>query len=445
MEMADQMETDEYRRIRVLWPDHLNLARGKYLPHRLAAQGTRHSLSVFALGYDRDMSPVPGTGFLEGMPDMECHFDMSDVRPGWEDGVGVVVGDLERNGEPVPLAPRTVLRNAVNAWESLGYTPKVGIELEAYIMEPGDDGRWRPYNAPGSFVYGTGVLTDPEGIVRAIDETAERLGFRVESINGEFDIGQFEMTLEFDDAMRCADEVFLFRVMAMEVAAQKGHRLTFMPRPIPESGGNGLHVNLSLSDNAGRNAMLDPSTDDGLSALAKSCIAGQLHHMSAMAALCAPTANSYKRLLPGQISGYWKNWGHDHRSATVRVNPERDASTRLENRMPDGAASTYSAIAAVLTASRLGVEAGLKCPDAETGDALETASTEEHTPDHLGAAIEALRADKKFANAIGSEMVDQYLAIKEIEWGKYLAANGNWEETIDRFTEWEEKYYLPYL
>ncbi|HBL09307.1 MAG TPA: hypothetical protein DDZ64_09665, partial [Acidimicrobiaceae bacterium] len=60
-------------------------------------------------------------------------------------------------------------------------------------------------------------------------------------------------------------------------------------------------------------------------------------------------------------------------------------------------------------------------------------------------AIEALRADKKFANAIGSEMVDQYLAIKEIEWGKYLAANGNWEETIDRFTEWEEKYYLPYL
>ena len=231
----------------------------------------------------------------------------------------------------------------------------------------------------------------------------------------------------------------------MEVAAQKGHRLTFMPRPIPESGGNGMHVNLSLNDNAGRNAMLDPSTDDGLSALAKSCIAGQLHHMSAMAALCAPTANSYKRLLPGQISGYWKNWGHDHRSATVRVNPERDASTRLENRMPDGAASTYSAIAAVLTASRLGVEAGLKCPDAETGDALETASTEEHTPDHLGAAIEALRADKKFANAIGSEMVDQYLAIKEIEWGKYLAANGNWEETIDRFTEWEEKYYLPYL
>ena len=439
------MGTEEYRKIRVLWPDHLNLARGKYLPARLAERGTRHCLSVFSLGYDRDMGPTPGTGFLEGMPDMECHFDVSEIRPGWEDGVGVVVGDLERNGEPVPLAPRTVLRNAVGAWELMGFKPKVGIELEAYIMEPDPSGGWRPYNAPGSMVYGTGVRTDPEGIMRAIDDTGERLGFRIESINGEFDMGQFEMTLEFDDAMRSADEVFLFRAMAMEVAAQKGHLLTFMPRPIAEYGGNGLHVNLSLEDSSGNNAMLDPSTPDGLSALAKCCIAGQLHHMPAMAALCAPIANSYKRLAPGQISGYWKNWGYDHRSATVRVNPERDSSTRLENRMPDGAAGTHSAIAAVLTASRLGVEASLPCPDAETGDALETASTKEHTPDHLGAAIEALRADTVFTAAIGPEMVDQYLVIKETEWGKYLAANGSWEETVDRTTKWEEQTYLPYL
>jgi glutamine synthetase len=113
--------------------------------------------------------------------------------------------------------------------------------------------------------------------------------------------------------------------------------------------------------------------------------------------------------------------------------------------MPDGAAGTHSAIAAVLTASRLGVEASLPCPEAETGDALETASTKEHTPDHLGAAIEALRADTVFTAAIGPEMVDQYLVIKENEWGKYLAANGSWEETVDRTTKWEEQTYLPYL
>ena len=81
------MAENDYRRVRVLWPDHLNLARGKYLPTHLADRGTRHSLTVFALGYDRDMGPVPGTGFLEGMPDMECYFDMSDVRPSWEEDI----------------------------------------------------------------------------------------------------------------------------------------------------------------------------------------------------------------------------------------------------------------------------------------------------------------------------------------------------------------------
>ena len=439
------MAENDYRRVRVLWPDHLNLARGKYLPTHLADRGTRHSLTVFALGYDRDMGPVPGTGFLEGMPDMECYFDMSDVRPSWEEDIGVVIGDLERHGNPVELAPRKVLQNAVKAWEEHGFVPKIGIEFEAYLMQPDNNGNWVPYDAPGSFVYGTGPMNDPMGVAMAIDEKADQLGFRIESFNTEFDVGQFEMTLEYDDAMACADEAFLFRAMAMDMAAQRGYRLTFMPRPILEFGGNGLHVNFSLCDKKGNNLMLDPKKEDGLSDLAKSCISGQLFHMEAMSALCAPTANSYKRLQPGQLSGYWKNWGHDHRCATVRVNPERDQSTRLENRMPDGAAGVHIAIASVLTASRLGYESNMECPEAESGDALEVASTEEHAPTHLGEAIEKLLKDEVFKNAIGAEMVDQFTAVKTVEWEKYLDANSSWEESLERFTDWEASYYLPYL
>ena len=212
------MAENDYRRVRVLWPDHLNLARGKYLPTHLADRGTRHSLTVFALGYDRDMGPVPGTGFLEGMPDMECYFDMSDVRPSWEEDIGVVIGDLERHGNPVELAPRKVLQNAVKAWEEHGFVPKIGIEFEAYLMQPDNNGNWVPYDAPGSFVYGTGPMNDPMGVAMAIDEKADQLGFRIESFNTEFDVGQFEMTLEYDDAMACADEAFLFRAMAMDLS-----------------------------------------------------------------------------------------------------------------------------------------------------------------------------------------------------------------------------------
>ena len=223
--------TDEYRRIRVLWPDHLNLARGKYLPARLAERGTRQCVTLFSLNYDRDMVPAPGAMLLEGMPDLETIFDLADIRPGWEDGVGVVVGDLQRHGKALDIAPRTVLRNAVSAWEELGYSPKVGIEYEAYIMEPDGSGGWQPYDTPGSMVYGTGRLCDPAGIVDAIMDTADDIGMRIESVNAEFDMGQFEFTLEYDDAMAAVDEAFLFKVMAREMAAEKNHLLTFMPRP----------------------------------------------------------------------------------------------------------------------------------------------------------------------------------------------------------------------
>jgi len=231
----------DYRRIRVLWPDHLALARGKYLPPHLLERGTRHALGVFALGYDRDMTPAPGAMMLEGFPDMECTIDPSSIRDGWEEGIGVVVGDLEREGVPVPFAPRNVLKEAVAAWESLGYTPQVGIEFEAFVLQPDGEGGWGPYDCPGSFVYGTGPLNDPAGIAEAIHDVSDAVGFRLESANAEFDAAQFEFTLEYDDALAAADEAFLFKTMARDVAFEMGHLLTFLPRPLMDRGGSGLH------------------------------------------------------------------------------------------------------------------------------------------------------------------------------------------------------------
>ena len=427
--------THEYQQIRVLWPDHLNLPRGKYLPAALAAGGARHCLAVFALCYDREMLPTPGAGFLEGMPDINCDFSLDDVRPGWEDGVGVVVGDLSHGGEAVPFAPREVLRRAVAAWEALGYTPKVGFEYEAYLMAPDGDGGWVPYSAPGSFVYGTGRFSDPEGIAAEIVRRALNCGFRLESVNAEYDESQFEFTLVYDDALAASDEAFLFRVMAREVAAERGHLLTFLPKPIGGRGGNGLHVNLSFVDTSGRFALVDPAGADGLSTLARQCIAGQLAYLRPMTALCCPTVNSYKRLAPAQLCGYWQNWGHDHRCTTVRVNPERGASTRLENRLADPAASPHIALAAVLTASRLGVTGELECPPPETLDGLENVSCDVHVPESLAEALDELEADETFVAAFGAETVAQFTAVKRAEWAKYTA----------HVTDWELDTYLPYI
>ena len=134
-------------------------------------------------------------------------------------------------------------------------------------------------------------------------------GFRLESVNAEYDESQFEFTLSYDDAMAASDEAFLFRTMAREVAAERGHLLTFLPKPIAGRGGNGLHVNLSFVDDSGGFALVDPAGPDGLSTLARQCIAGQLAYLRSMTALCCPTVNSYKRLAPAQLCGYWQNWG----------------------------------------------------------------------------------------------------------------------------------------
>lgn len=417
----------DHRRVRVLFCDHLNLARGKYLPTRYASGVCRHCISLFALGFDREMTPAPGSLMLEGLPDLDAVYDLDAVRPGWEPDTGVVVADLQRHGEPLGVCSRTVLKRAVADWAALGHRVQVGIELEAFIFQPDGSGGWVPYDTPGAYVYGTGMAVDPHGLIDEIWRTAEVCDLPVESLNSEYDSPQFELTLHFDDAVKAVDDIFLFRTMAKEVVARRGFLLSFMPKPLSDRGGSGLHVNMSLVGADGTNALADPSSDDGLSTLAHRCIAGMLAHHEGMAGLLAPTVNSYKRLRPAQLSGFWCNWGHDHRGVTVRIPNERGAATRIEHRMADCSANPYVATAAVLQAARLGVVGELTPPPPEDLDALENVSTERSVPETLGAALEALEADTALVEAVGPELVANLVANKRREWERYLAHTTDWE------------------
>ncbi len=417
-----------YDRVRVLWPDHLGLARGKYVPASLAQRGVRHCTGLWALGYDREMTPeTPGSLWNEGLPDMDAIFEMSDLRPSWESGTRVVVADLVRHGEPVAVAPRAALRRAISAWSDLGYSVDCGLEFEAYIFEPDGNGGWRPIDTPGAFVYGTGSSVDPYGLVDDIWAACEAAQIPLESVNSEFDAPQFEFTLRYNEALHAADDGFLFKVLAREVAQRKGLMLSFMGKPLNNRSGSGLHLNVSLRDATDNNAINDPNQSDGLSILARQCIAGMLEHHQALAGLCAPTVNAYKRLRPGSLSGYWANWGYDHRGATVRVPPDRNESARLEHRLSDGAAPVHSALAALLHAARLGVTNSLELGPAETGNGLNTIDATTGAPDNLGAALDALVADSELVAAIGSEIVAQHVAVKRTEWQRFSEFTTDWE------------------
>ena len=425
----------DYDRIRVLFPDHLGIARGKYLPVESAGRGTAHCISLFALGYDREMTPHDGAMVLAGLPDCHATFDPGSVHPGWEPRTGVVVADLHRNGEPVELSPREVLKKQVALFTERGLAPKVGLEVEAYLFQRGPDGAWVPIDTPGAYVYGTGSAVDPTGTVDEVMTTARAMGLALESVNSEYDNGQFEFTLAYGDAMRICDDALLLKVMAREIAARNGLLMTFIGKPITERGGSGLHVNMSFSTPEGTNALADPTSEDGLSDIARRSIAGMLHHHEGLTALLAPTVNAYRRLQPGSLCGYWANWGHDHRGVTVRVAPERGERCRLEHRVPDGATNPHQAVAAVLAAARLGLDHGYDCPEAETLDCLEEASTDVVVPPFLGAALDALEADRELIDAFSPAFVDGFLATKRAEWDRYMRHT----------SDWELNEYLPFL
>ncbi len=426
----------EFQRIRPMFADQLGLARGKYLPAGFASSGTKHCMTLFAQHYDRDMTATtPYSGFLTGLPDMEAVFDIDDARRGWDPGVGVVVADLEYEGTLAPWAPRTVLRRAIEAWQAHGFEPMVGIELECYLMEPNGTGGWKLVDTPGGFTYTVGPMSDPYGLLDEIMDKAVECEFPLESVNSEYDAAQYEFTLHYGNALEAVDNAFLFKQMAQEIARKKGLHLSFLGKPHATQTGCGLHINFSATDAAGANAFNDSTKIHGLADVARYAIGGLLHHHEALAALCAPTVNAYKRLQVGQMAGVFANWGLDHRGSTVRVPKQRDAATRIEYRLPDSSANAYLAVAATLQAAMLGIAGAMEPPQIEEGDCYETANTDRRTPSNLSEALDALEADHVFVSTIGPEMVANFVAVKRDEWAKFSSA----------ITDWELNYYLPFI
>jgi glutamine synthetase len=192
----------------------------------------------------------------------------------------------------------------------------------------------------------------------------------------------------------------------------------------------------------GANALHDPAKPEGLSSLARQAIGGLLQHHEAVAGLSAPLINSYKRLMPGLIAGYWANWGLDNRFSTYRIPAERGAATRIENRMPCATASPYLAAAATLNAALLGVVDGVDCGDPQLGDADAAPNTDRHTPHTLAAALDAVEADTVLAEAMGPELVTAYLALRRHEVARWEAAGETWDP--EQVTAWELDSYLRF-
>jgi glutamine synthetase len=420
-------------RLRLLFCDHLNIARGKYLPvEKMEADGaSRFAQALYGVHFDRDLLPAPGCRMMEGAPDMQAVYRKTDIRAGWESDTNVVVGDLQQwDGYELPMCGRSALKRAVNDWDKLGLKARIGMEIEAYAFQRETDGGLKPYDTPHSYVYSTGQFADPRGFTDAIWLAAEKAGFKLESLTTEYDTPQFEFTLQYDDAVKAVDDHFLFRLMAREIALKFGIVLTCLPKPFANKGGSGTHVNFSFLDKNGNNAIGDPGEEVNMTELAKGCVAGLMHHHRGMAGLIAPIVNSYDRLKPASMSGYWCNWGGDHRGVTTRVSAEGGSKARIEHRMGDGAANPYVLVATVLQAARLGLANHYPLPPRETGDCFEHSSATSAAPDSLSQALDELEADTILCKAVGQLLVDNHVFMKRAEVEKTVKLEG---ETLRDF------------
>lgn len=430
-------KNSDFELVRVLFADQLNLARGKYLPASIAKSGhARFCLGTFALTYSKDLVPAPGSGLLEGLPDIEARYEPSELRPSWETNTKIALADLYLNGEPADLCGRGALKRAIAEWQKLGFEPMIGLEAEAYLFEKDwETENWTPYKAPGGFVYGTGAFSDPDGVLHELWSTAFECNLPLESLCGEFDVPQIELAMQYDHALKACDDFFLFRQMSREVLLKRGYLLSYMPKPIPEISGSGLHINLSFKDKEGNNVFADRTGKETMSNLVKSCIAGLLHHHEALGGVVAPIVNSYERLQPASLAGCWANWGFDHRSVGVRVSGEQGTGARIEHRVGDCAVSPYFAVAAILHAARLGCQNNYALPECETNDGLENVNTERRVARSLNESLNHLEEDKELVDAIGKPLIDNYVFIKRAEVEE--CAGKTQEEIFD--------YYAPFI
>ena len=255
----------------------------------------------------------------------------------------------------------------------------------------------------------------------------EQLGIHVEYAHHEVGPSQHEVDMRYKDALAMSDDCMTYRIVVKEYAMKYGWHATFMPKPLFNENGSGMHVHQSLSAD-GRNAFYDADDQYFLSPTAKSFIAGQLRHAREIAPLFAQWVNSYKRLVPGYEAPVYLAWSRRNRSALIRVplyHPGKEQATRAELRCPDPACNPYLCFAGMLHAGLEGIEHGYELPEPMEQNLYHLTPEEraqrgiEQLPETLGEAIEIAAESELVLRVLGEHTFKRFIEIKREEWEEY--------------------------
>ncbi len=331
------------------------------------------------------------------------------------------------DGSPSYADPRHVLKRTLAAAADKGFTFYTHPEIEFYLFrdtpQPGVD----PIPVDRSGYFDHTAQSQGADFRREAITMLESMGISVEFSHHEGGPGQQEIDLRYADALSTADNIMTFRTVVREVALSQGVWATFMPKPFTEHPGSGMHTHVSLFE-GDRNAFFEAGAEYQLSKTGRQFIAGILRHASEIACVTNQWVNSYKRLMGGGEAPSYICWGHNNRSAMIRVpmyKPNKGNSTRIELRTIDAAANPYLAYAVVLAAGMRGIEEGYDLPAGAEDDVWSLTERErramgiEPLPKSLYDAIGVAESSELLAETLGEHVFDFFLRNKRAEWAEY--------------------------
>lgn len=364
----------------------------------------------------------------------------------WKPGLDSVIGDYWlKDGTPVPICPRNLVRRLVDRLAGLGYTATVAVEIETTLFEESiQEARTRgyrdltPLGGDTGATYNLARSQDWVDYMDAVVERLDELGISWEAWTDEAAPGQTELNLTPADPISVGDAWVRTKQVMREVAFARGNSVTFMAKPTAGFG-QGAHINLSLQRD-GINQFYAP---DGPSELMLNAIGGLLATMSGATALALPQITSYRRVVDLTGPPTTISWGINNKTAAVRAITEHPKYSRLEYRLPGSDVNPYYALATVLAGVVAGIERRIAAPAQVTDMAwcLPADSGVTRIPDTMSKAIAALDSDDVLRDYLGDEFVDFWVASRRWEWMEFHTNGG---DPYVELSQWESRRYFEF-
>lgn len=432
-EIIEEWRTDGVRFVRFELPDLHGTSRSKLVPIDHAAGYADEGLNMYggAGVLDTRSDVVGGTLYNEerAYGDQRLVPDPATaaIVP-WAEATGRFICDSRwDDGRPLEALPRHVFRRVLERCRALGYEPVLGFEPEFYLL----DGDTHELLFEGSHIFNT-VRNTYVPFIQELIEQVQALGLSVITMNCEYAGSQWEINYAPGRGLDGPDQTFTFKNAVKELAHVNGYVATFMSKPFSGSAGSGMHTHVSLLDAEGRNVLADGTDAEGISALCRHFIAGQLRHAGSAYALLAPTVNCMKRRRTHTFSPTNVSWGLEDRSALVRIKGGSIESRHVEHRAPTALANPYLAAAAILGAGLLGIEERLELESPAFPPAEED-GTKPQLPTDVRESLAALERDEKLRELLGEEFVSAYTVMRRHELQRFDDHVTDWE--LDEYVE----------